>query len=92
MNHASQNPKEEEVPDLLSIAQIEKRFAVTRQTVHNLRRRGVFPEPVTTPGSTRLRWDAVTVAAYFAANPKQPGKKIEKRLKPTDVTPPNPEQ
>lgn len=82
MNDVPQNSEEQEVPELLSIAEIADRFDVSRQTVHNLRRRGVFPPGQMAQNSTRLVFDAATVRAYFEANPKQPGKKIEKRLKP----------
>ena len=87
MSHMPQPSSNEEVPELLTITQIEERHNVTRQTVHNLRRRGVFPKPVAIPGSTRLRWNAAEVAAYFEANPKRPGKKIEKRLKRPEQPP-----
>jgi len=81
MNDVPQEPQEKEEPELLSIAQIAARFEVSRQTVHNLRRRGVFPAPEIVENSTRVRWKADVVKAYFDANPKQPGKKIETRLR-----------
>ncbi len=79
MNDVPQQPDGQEVPELLTIAEIANRFDVSRQTVHNLRRRGVFPPAQLAENSTRVRFDAVAVAAYFKANPKQPGKKIERR-------------
>lgn len=82
MADVPQNSGGQEVPELLTIAEIADRFDVSRQTVHNLRRKGVFPEGQMASNSTRLVFDAAAVAAYFEANPKQPGKKIEKRLKP----------
>ncbi|HEY9474411.1 MAG TPA: helix-turn-helix domain-containing protein [Mycobacteriales bacterium] len=74
------------MPKLLTISEIAERHGVSRQTLHNLRRRGVFPPPVAVENSTRARFDADAVAAYFAANPKQPGKKLEARLKPPLTT------
>lgn len=82
MNDVPQQPDGQEVPELLTIAEIAKYFDVSRQTVHNLRRRGVFPEPVPVSGSTRLKWDSVVLADYFRRNPLQPGKKLEARIKP----------
>lgn len=82
MSNVPQNSGGQEVPELLTIAEIADRFQVSRQTVHNLRRRGVFPEGQMAPNSTRLVFDAAAVEAYFKANPKQPGKKIESRTKP----------
>lgn len=82
MSDVPQEPKEKEVRELLSISEIADRFDVSRQTVHNLRRKGVFPAPEPVENSTRVRWDAAVVRAFFEANPKQPGKKIELRIQP----------
>ncbi len=89
MNDVPQQPEGQEVPELLTIAEIADRFEVSRQTVHNLRRRGVFPPAQLAENSTRVRFDAAAVKAYFEANPKQPGKKIEKRIQqpPTSEDP-----
>lgn len=84
MTDMPQDPQREEAPELLTIGEIAERHGVSRQTVHNLRRRGVFPSPVAAEGSTRLRFNAEAVEAYFEANPKQPGKKIERRLKSSE--------
>lgn len=82
MNDMPQEATGKGAPELLSINEIATRFKVSRQTVHTLRRRGLFPEPSPTPGSTRLKWDSAILAAYFEANPPQPGKKLERRIKP----------
>lgn len=87
MDATPQTPGEGKEPELLSIAEIAERHNVSRQTIHNLRRRGAFPDPESVPGSTRLRWNADAVDAYFEANPSQPGKKIEKRLKAAERPP-----
>lgn len=86
MGVVPQTPEQKGGPELLTVTEIAERYEVSRQTIHTLRRRGVFPEPVSTPGSTRLKFDAAQVDAYFTtAKPKQPGKKIEKRLQESEV-------
>lgn len=82
MNDVPQDPSQPEEPKLLTITEISEVYGVSRQTVHNLRRRGVFPEPVQEPGTTRLKWPQPVLDAYFEANPKQPGKKLEARQQP----------
>lgn len=62
---------------MLTIAQITQRFPVSRQTVHRLRARGLFPAPEPNPGSTRMKWRESKVAAYFAANPLRPGARTD---------------
>jgi predicted DNA-binding transcriptional regulator AlpA len=66
---------------LLSLAQITQRFGVSRTTLHTLRSQGVFPDPETVPGSTRLRWRESAVAAYFEANPLRQGARTDLRGK-----------
>ncbi|MFJ3021461.1 helix-turn-helix transcriptional regulator [Streptomyces tendae] len=64
----------------MTTTEIAAEHGVTRQTVHAHRKRGVFPKPVEGEGSTRPRFRADEVAAFFAANPPSPGKR-------TDLTP-----
>ncbi len=59
----------------MTVTEIAAEHGVSRQTVHTYRRTGAFPRPVEGEGSTRPRFRADEVAAFFAANPKQPGKK-----------------
>lgn len=59
----------------MTTTEIAAEHGVTRQTIHTYRRTGVFPQPVEGEGSTRPRFREDEVAAFFAANPKQPGKK-----------------
>ncbi|MGW3491964.1 helix-turn-helix transcriptional regulator [Streptomyces sp. NPDC001054] len=67
------------------MTEIAEEHGVSRQTIHAYRRRGTFPQPVSGEGSTRLRFRAEEVDAFFAANPKQPGKR-------TDLTPQPPKE
>jgi predicted DNA-binding transcriptional regulator AlpA len=69
------NPEGEGRPRLMTITEIAKEHGVSRQTVHTYRRTGTFPSPVEGEGSTRPRFRADEVKAFFDANPKQPGKK-----------------
>ncbi|WP_225840290.1 AlpA family transcriptional regulator [Streptomyces sp. NK08204] len=69
------SPDSEGVPRLMTVSEIAQEHGVSRQTVHSHRRRGAFPKPVEGEGSTRPRFRADEVAAFFAANPKQPGKR-----------------
>lgn len=71
------SPDSEGVPRLMTVTEIAEEHGVTRQTVHSYRKRGVFPKPVEGEGSTRPRFRADEVAAFFAANPKQPGKRTD---------------
>lgn len=59
----------------MTVTEIAAEHGVSRQTVHTYRRTGAFPRPVEGEGSTRPRFRADEVAAFFVANPKQPGKK-----------------
>jgi predicted DNA-binding transcriptional regulator AlpA len=74
------NPQEGS-PRLMTISEIAEEHGVSRVTIHTYRRNGVFPQPVPGEGTTRLKWREDDVAAFFAANPKQPGKR-------TDLLPP----
>lgn len=65
----------------MTITEISQRFGISRQALHGLRSRGVFPEPVPTRGSTRLKWREADVSAYFQANPKRPGTRTDLRGK-----------
>ncbi len=57
----------------MTTMEIAAEHGVSRQTIHTYRRTGVFPQPVEGDGSTRPRFREDEVAAFFAANPKQPG-------------------
>ncbi|WP_018385285.1 helix-turn-helix transcriptional regulator [Wenjunlia vitaminophila] len=59
----------------MTTAEIAAEHGVSRQSIHAYRRTGTFPQPVEDEGSTRPRFRADEVAAFFEANPKQPGKK-----------------
>lgn len=61
----------------MTTTEIAAEHGVTRQTVHAHRKRGVFPKPVEGEGSTRPRFRADEVAAFFAANPPSPGKRTD---------------
>jgi len=76
------NPEHEGSPRLLTISQIAEEHGVSRTSVHTYRRGGTFPQPVQVEGTTKLRYRADEVAAWFAANPKQQGKRTD--LTPTD--------
>lgn len=65
----------------MTTMEIAAEHGVSRQSIHTYRRSGVFPQPVEGEGSTRPRFRADEVAAFFEANPKQPGKK---RTDPAD--------
>jgi excisionase family DNA binding protein len=67
----------EEGEELLTIKEIAEEFGISRQALHRLRSRGVFPSPVMTGGSTRLRFERSAVEAYFAAHPKRPGRRTD---------------
>lgn len=77
MGHESSTPEAEGMDELMTIADIVKRFGVSRTTLHAARASGAFPAPDPSPGSTRMRWRASVVEAYFAANPKRPGKRTD---------------
>lgn len=59
----------------MTVTEIAAEHGVSRQTIHTYRRTGGFPQPVEGEGSTRPRFHAGEVDAFFKANPKQPGKK-----------------
>lgn len=59
----------------MTTTEIAAEHGVSRQTIHTYRRTGVFPPPVEGEGSTRPRFRADEVDAFFKANPKQPRKK-----------------
>jgi hypothetical protein len=61
----------------MTTSEIAAEHGVSRQTVHAHRKRGVFPQPVEGEGSTRPRFRADEVAAFFAANPPTPGKRTD---------------
>lgn len=69
------SPEPEGSPRLMTTSEIAAEHGVSRQSIHTYRRTGAFPQPVEGEGSTRPRFRADEVAAFFAANPKQPGKK-----------------
>jgi predicted DNA-binding transcriptional regulator AlpA len=61
----------------MTVTEIAEEHGVSRQSVHTYRRSGAFPRPVEEEGSTRPRFRADEVAAFFAENPKQPGKRTD---------------
>ncbi|MFH9013988.1 helix-turn-helix transcriptional regulator [Streptomyces sp. NPDC017943] len=71
------NPDSEGVPRLMTVTEIAEEHGVSRQTVHSYRTRGSFPKPVEGEGSTRPRFRADEVAAWFTANPPRPGKRTD---------------
>jgi predicted DNA-binding transcriptional regulator AlpA len=74
------SPEHEGSPRLITIGQIAEEHGVSRSSVHTYRRSATFPQPVPAEGSTRIRYRADEVAAWFEANPKRQGKR-------TDLTP-----
>ncbi|MEU3161993.1 helix-turn-helix transcriptional regulator [Streptomyces griseoincarnatus] len=66
----------------MTTTEIAEEHGVSRQTVHAHRKRGVFPKPVEGEGSTRPRFRADEVAAFFAANPPSPGKRTDLAPRP----------
>ena len=61
----------------MTVSEIAQEHGVSRQTVHSYRTRGNFPKPVEGEGSTRPRFRADEVAAWFVANPPQPGRRTD---------------
>ncbi|MFD8970518.1 DUF6221 family protein [Streptomyces sp. NPDC059568] len=61
----------------MTTTEIAAEHGVSRQTIHSYRRTGAFPKPAEGDGSTRPRFREDEVAAFFAANPKQPGKRTD---------------
>lgn len=80
-----ENPEPQGSPRLLTVPEITQRYGISRQAIHTYRQRGVFPQPAPEKGSTRLRFREDEVAAFFAANPKQPGKRTDLTEKPQGV-------
>jgi predicted DNA-binding transcriptional regulator AlpA len=87
------SPESEGGPILLTIDQIAEKHRVSRSSVHTYRRGGTFPRPVPAEGTTRVRFDAAEVAAWFEANPKRqgtrndlPAKKKPKQGEPVTTT------
>ncbi|MFF8286178.1 helix-turn-helix transcriptional regulator [Streptomyces albus] len=70
----------------MTVTEIAEEHGVSRQTVHAYRRRGIFPQPVEGKGSTRPRFRADEVAAFFSANPKRPGKRTDLVSQPRGET------
>lgn len=66
---------------MMTVKEIAEEHDVSRVSIHTYRRRGVFPQPVEGEGTTRLRFRSDEVAAFFAANPKQPGKRTDRAPK-----------
>jgi predicted DNA-binding transcriptional regulator AlpA len=79
-----ENPEREGSPRLITINEIAEEHGVSRSSVHTYRRSSTFPQPVSVEGSTKIRYHADEVAAWFEANPKQQGKK---RRPQTDLAP-----
>lgn len=77
MSHVPGTHEAEGKDELLTIAEIVERFGISRQALHRLRARGIFPAPESETGSTRLRWKASAVEAHFAAHPKRPGRRTD---------------
>jgi predicted DNA-binding transcriptional regulator AlpA len=61
----------------MTVSEIALEHGVSRQSVHSYRTRGSFPKPVEGEGSTRPRFRADEVAAWFAANPPRPGRRTD---------------
>jgi predicted DNA-binding transcriptional regulator AlpA len=61
----------------MTIGQIAEEHGVSRSSVHTYRRSATFPQPVPAEGSTRIRYRADEVAAWFEANPPQQGKRTD---------------
>ena len=78
------SPEPEGSPRLITIGQIAEEHGVSRSSVHTYRRSATFPQPVPAEGSTRIRYRAEEVAAWFEANPPKQGKR-------TDLAPPQPQ-
>ena len=58
------------LPRLLTIAQVAAALAVSRQTIYNLVKRGVLPQPLRFGCATRFREDEV-IAAFDALRVKE---------------------
>ncbi|MFJ4624257.1 helix-turn-helix transcriptional regulator [Streptomyces sp. NPDC088812] len=62
---------------MITIGQIAEEHGVSRSSVHTYRRSATFPQPVPAEGSTRIRYRADEVAAWFEANPPQQGRRTD---------------
>ncbi|MEV5957271.1 AlpA family phage regulatory protein [Streptomyces sp. NPDC051987] len=62
---------------MITLKQIEQEHGVSRSALHTYRRSASFPQPVPVEGSTKTQYRADEVAAWFAANPKQQGKRTD---------------
>lgn len=71
------NPEHGGSVRLMTVTEIAEEYEISRQAIHDYRRRGIFPQPVQGEGSTRLRFRADEVREFFAANPKRPGKRTD---------------
>lgn len=81
------NPEREGSPRLITISEIAEEHGVSRSSVHTYRRGGTFPRPVPAEGSTKVHYRADEVAAWFAANPKQQGKRTDLAPEPEQGEP-----
>ncbi|MFJ3699527.1 hypothetical protein ACIPW9_36285 [Streptomyces sp. NPDC090052] len=69
---------EQEVPELLTIPEIAKRRGLSRQRVHGIAKSDPeFPSAVFTPGTTRAKYPAKAVDAYFETRVLRPGKRTD---------------
>ncbi len=71
----------------MTVSEIAEEHGVSRVSIHTYRRRGTFPQPVEGEGTTRLRFRADEVDAFFRANPKQPGKRTDLAPQPEQGEP-----
>ena len=81
------NPEREGSPRLITISEIAVEHGVSRSSVHTYRRSGTFPRPVPAEGSTKIRYRADEVAAWFQANPPQQGKRTDLAPQPDQGEP-----
>lgn len=81
------NPEREGSPRLITISEIAEEHGVSRSSVHTYRRSGTFPRPVPAEGSTKIRYRADEVAAWFQANPPQQGKRTDLAPQPDQGDP-----
>lgn len=88
-----ENPEREGSPRLITLKQIEQEHGVSRSALHTYRRSASFPQPVPVEGSTKIQYRADEVAAWFAANPPQQGKRTDLASQDEGATvPPKTEQ
>lgn len=74
-----ETPKPQGNARLLTVPEITERHGISRQAIHAYRTAGVFPQPAQGQGSTRLRFREDEVDAFFAANPKRPGRRTDRQ-------------